>query len=134
MKRALDEATNNWVLGVNSIITNYDYCHTPNMEYLFDEGFYRASVPFDVTDGNATVGMTIEGLPITSMIFFKGPQLLFWGDTVVDGINGVQDGNSADQPGDIYTISGVKVRANATSFEGLGKGIYIKNGKKYVVK
>lgn len=131
---ALDEATNNWVLGVNSIITNYDYCHTPNMEYLFDEGFYRASVPFDVTDGNATVGMTIEGLPITSMIFFKGPQLLFWGDTVVDGINGVQDGNSADQPGDIYTISGVKVRANATSFEGLGKGIYIKNGKKYVVK
>mgnify|MGYP001777365499 CR=1 FL=1 len=131
---ALDEATNNWVLGVNRIITLYDYRHTPYAEDYFDSGFYRASVPFDVTDGNATVGMTIEGLPITSMIFFKGPQLLFWGDTVVDGINGVQDGNSADQPGDIYTISGVKVRANATSFEGLGKGIYIKNGKKYVVK
>ena len=130
----LDEATNNWVLGTNRIITLYDYRHTPYAEDYFNSGFYRASVPFDVTDGNATVGMTIEGLPITSMIFFKGPQLLFWGDTVVDGINGVQDGNSADQPGDIYTISGVKVRANATSFEGLGKGIYIKNGKKYVVK
>lgn len=130
----LDEATNNWVLGKNRIITLYDYRHTPYAEDYFNSGFYRASVPFDVTDGNATVGMTIEGLPITSMIFFKGPQLLFWGDTVVDGINGVQDGNSADQPGDIYTISGVKVRANATSFEGLGKGIYIKNGKKYVVK
>lgn len=35
---------------------------------------------------------------------------------------------------DIYSINGVKVRSNATSLEGLAKGIYIMNGKKYVVK
>lgn len=34
----------------------------------------------------------------------------------------------------VYNINGQKVRTNATSLEGLAKGLYIINGKKYVVK
>lgn len=36
--------------------------------------------------------------------------------------------------GDVYNLGGQLVRANATSLEGLAKGIYIVNGKKIVVK
>ena len=40
----------------------------------------------------------------------------------------------ADKEGDIYTLTGIKVRQNATSTEGLPQGIYIFKGKKVVVK
>ena len=36
--------------------------------------------------------------------------------------------------GDIYTIRGIKVRNAGESLEGLAKGVYIKNGKKFLVK
>lgn len=36
--------------------------------------------------------------------------------------------------GDIYNLNGVLVRKNALSTEGLAKGIYVCNGKKFVVK
>lgn len=35
--------------------------------------------------------------------------------------------------GDVYSIDGRLVRKGATSLEGLPKGVYIMNGKKYVV-
>lgn len=35
---------------------------------------------------------------------------------------------------DIYTVSGVKVRSNATTLKGLARGIYMINGKKVLVK
>ena len=40
----------------------------------------------------------------------------------------------ANKSGDIYTMTGVKVRKNATSTAGLPQGIYIFKGKKIVVK
>lgn len=133
MEGALGE-NNNWVYDDDTQMSLYDYRHTPYVEDLFDNGYFNSAVEFNVADGKANIGITAENLPTTSFIFMKRPELIFWGDTVADGITDVQNDNSADVPGDIYTISGVKVRSNATSFEGLGKGIYIKNGKKYVVK
>lgn len=38
------------------------------------------------------------------------------------------------QPANVYSLSGQLVRANATSLEGLEKGIYLYKGKKYLVK
>jgi hypothetical protein len=35
---------------------------------------------------------------------------------------------------DVYNMQGVLVRKNATSLEGLRKGIYIVNGKKRIIK
>lgn len=40
----------------------------------------------------------------------------------------------APQTGNIYSINGQLVRQNATSTEGLSKGIYIMNGKKVIIK
>ena len=42
--------------------------------------------------------------------------------------------SAADEPFDVYTLSGVKVRENATNLNGLQRGIYIVNGKKVTVK
>jgi hypothetical protein len=37
-------------------------------------------------------------------------------------------------PNDVYSIDGRMVRKNATTMEGLPKGLYIRGGKKVVVK
>ena len=42
--------------------------------------------------------------------------------------------NGAAASGAVYTVDGVKVRANAASLEGLPEGIYIFNGRKHIVK
>ena len=50
-----------------------------------------------------------------------------------DGINDIA-ASASDEPFDVYTLSGVKVRENATNLNGLQRGIYIVNGKKVTVK
>ena len=47
------------------------------------------------------------------------------------GINGIIKNG---EPQDIYDLQGRKVRAKATSLEGLPRGIYIINGKKTILK
>ena len=39
-----------------------------------------------------------------------------------------------DKPSNVYSVNGLLMRENATSLVGLPKGIYIVNGKKYIVK
>ena len=41
---------------------------------------------------------------------------------------------SVTHPADVYTLQGHKVRTNATTLEGLAKGVYIVNGRKIVIK
>lgn len=48
------------------------------------------------------------------------------------GINGITQ--TEDEPFDIYNLQGQKVKSKATNLNGLPKGIYIINGKKYAVK
>ena len=48
------------------------------------------------------------------------------------GISGVI--KTEDEPFDIYNLQGQKVKSKATNLNGLPKGIYIINGKKYAVK
>ena len=48
------------------------------------------------------------------------------------GIAGITMSN--EYQGSIYTLQGVKVGENASSFDNLKKGIYIMNGKKVVKK
>jgi hypothetical protein len=58
--------------------------------------------------------------------------------TVID--NAVAEGKEKNEPAKIqhlnvvYNIKGQVVRSNSTSVEGLPKGLYIVNGKKYMVK
>ena len=52
--------------------------------------------------------------------------------TNTTGINGITQ--TEDEPFDIYNLQGQKVKSKATNLNGLPKGIYIINGKKYAVK
>jgi hypothetical protein len=46
----------------------------------------------------------------------------------------LQDNGIVLEGSDVYGVNGVKVRSNTHSLDGLSKGIYVVNGKKYVVK
>lgn len=48
----------------------------------------------------------------------------------IDGVNAVAGANA----GNVYDLSGRVVRTNVKSVNGLAKGVYILNGKKYIVK
>lgn len=109
----------------------------PAFVKLFDSWLFDSEVPVTVgADGKATVGFYIKDVPNASGFVAYKPTLRFYGDEVINGIEDVKATveTIAAKTGDIYTITGVKVRANANSTAGLPKGLYIMNGKKFVVK
>ena len=53
--------------------------------------------------------------------------------SIVDAINAIR-GNANSKPFDVYSISGQLLRRGATTTEGLPAGLYIVDGKKFVVK
>ena len=55
---------------------------------------------------------------------------------IKDDTTGINDINKAEttMTGDIYSIDGKLVKKGAHSLSGLNKGVYIMNGKKYVVE
>jgi hypothetical protein len=55
------------------------------------------------------------------------------GTTAIENINTDTSTNAATS-NTVYNLNGQVVRTNSTSLEGLAKGIYIVNGKKYIVK
>lgn len=54
-------------------------------------------------------------------------------DGIETSISGAQTGQDG-QAFDIYSLNGIKVRSQATTTDGLPKGIYLINGKKHIVK
>jgi len=88
---------------------------------------------FDLTTGTA------DAFAEEAWSVIGNPQPFVASDeTVVTYINGVQEdgiiNNIFEGPTGIYTINGQLIRKDATSLEGLSKGIYIVNGKKIAVK
>lgn len=68
-----------------------------------------------------------------NIICFGSPVLVYYG-TKEEYESGISDVELVDTTFDVYNLNGMKVRSNATSLDGLAKGIYIVDGKKYVVK
>lgn len=68
-----------------------------------------------------------------NVICFGSPVLVYYG-TKGEYESGISDVEVVDTTFDVYNLNGMKVRSNATSLDGLAKGIYIVDGKKYVVK
>lgn len=90
------------------------------------------------TPNTIRVGLTSkkEGqVTFPNLIYFGSCSLNYLG-SIKDYEDGILDVNVSEaiKNGDVYSINGVKVRANANSLKGLEKGLYIMNGKKYVVK
>jgi hypothetical protein len=76
-------------------------------------------IPFD-THGNVDSGAKLMGFSI---------------DDVPTGIMAIEeDGELRVTSGNIYSVDGRLIRQNATTLEGLPRGTYIVDGKKYMVK
>lgn len=112
--------------------------------YAVKEEYNEGSVEAikDCVGGSCTTSYNEEDKTLT--ITVKGDD---WTETnlnqhiysVTFGGHGGTSIHSAEKAGtpntfDVYTLSGVQVRHNATSLKGLQKGIYIVNGKKHVVR
>ena len=61
------------------------------------------------------------------------PRWLVEYDENLTGIDGINS-NVNVLNGDVYSINGIKVRKAGESLKGLAKGLYIVNGKKFIVK
>lgn len=70
-------------------------------------------------------------IPVTDKANEARQLNIFFDDSIITGIDSVE--TTAPTSGDIYTIGGVLV-AKDGNMSGLPKGIYIMNGKKFVVK
>ncbi len=126
-----------YVLPGGESFTNYAYTHTVGVADLFAAGYYRSYVSFTLAEtSDVALGFLIDGLRVVGQAFYYNPELRFYGDgenTGIENVNAAGE-NGKFVPGAVYTLSGTQVRANAASLKNLGKGVYIMNGKKYVVK
>ena len=88
-----------------------------------------------VVPGHVRIGLEKrDNTTKVNMIYFGNPILYYYG-TWEDYLAGIYDVEvvPTNASYDVYNLSGMKVRSNATSLDGLAKGIYIVNGKKVVV-
>ena len=88
-----------------------------------------------VVPGHVRIGLEKRDNTLQlNMIYFGNPILYYYG-TWEDYLAGIYDVEvvPTNASYDVYNLSGMKVRSNATSLDGLAKGIYIVNGKKVVV-
>lgn len=93
---------------------------------------FNADGTFGLTDGNDPYRMSIT---ITDTEGKAAPKCLSVGfdGGGTTGINGVKGADTSAKASGIYTLSGVLVSSNGST-QGLAKGIYVKDGKKIVVK
>jgi len=125
--------------GLNMTIYNARHIHDTSRaawKALFNAGLFDTDVPFTAADGKATVGFYVAGIPNSnSAVAFSNCRLLFWGDQegYTNGIDEVIAEGAAKQmmSNAVFNLNGQMV---GNSLKGLQKGLYIMNGKKYIVK
>lgn len=95
----------------------------------FQVGAYKNSLLVQVGDnGELTIGVHKEGGAEKDWVCLDNFRLTYLGAQTPTGINGVTDDAETVKDGKIYNLQGVQVKS-ATQ-----RGIYIQNGKKFVVK
>lgn len=105
----------------------------------FAKGLYDNSVATTVAkDGNSLkVGISSVSMPSQYWCIFDDFRLYFYGSIPKDVVTSV-DMTVVDRGNfgkvDVYSVDGRLVRKAADGISGLPKGIYIVNGKKFVVK
>ena len=83
------------------------------------KGFRTWLEPAGNTESNANMQFSIDGV--------------IDGDTT-NSIEGIENGFNSKADNKVYNMNGQLVRNGSTSLEGLPKGVYIVNNKKYIVK
>ena len=125
-----------------------DYGYYPDYPYVFEGNFNDENLPAGsyvmANNGNLTkIKKATTAKPFRAYLRCldaanaKPLTSLSLGDSegVTTSIEELlQDNGIILESSDVYGVNGVKVRSNTHSLEGLSKGVYVVNGKKYVVK
>lgn len=104
----------------------------PAGSYLLSNGqWYHMTVDVNSVKGFRTWLEPVSGDTDANVIFSV--------DGVIDGneptaIEGIVNGSEAKADNKVYNMNGQVVRNSSASLEGLPKGVYIVNNKKYIVK
>ena len=134
--------------GVTYAPESTDYDYNPKYPYIFEGNLYETDIPAGsyvmANNGsltrikNAVTAKSFRAYvrcldvanakPLSSMDM-SGSE----GETTsIEEL--LQDNGIILESSDVYGVNGVKVRNNTHSLEGLSKGVYVVNGKKYVIK
>lgn len=108
------------------------------VKYFADSLYTNKVVTKVATTGSSlTVGFRNNTEVTSGWCAFGYLGLKFYGtlseDDATTGIHQTQTA-TADEPLNVYTLSGIRVRSNVKSLQGLQPGLYIVNGKKTLVK
>ena len=106
---------------------------------LYDNGVVTQ---LDEDDSKMKVGMRCEEVQAAYWTIFDNFRLYYYGTMSPDQVTSIRqtvaDKAQLDRPfatpADVYSLSGIRVRQQATSLDGLPQGIYIVNGYKLVVR
>lgn len=109
-----------------------------NASNVFTAGAYATNkLLVCVEDGTLTIGVKKEAVTENDWTIFDNFELSYLGKecVAIDGVNADGTGINADNFA-VYTLTGVlvKAEANKADLKNLPAGIYIVNGKKYLVK
>lgn len=118
--------------------TGYIPNNMTNASNVFTAGAYAANkLLVRVEDGTLTIGVKKDVETANDWTIFDNFELSYLGEecVAIDGINADGTGINADNFA-VYTLTGVlvKAEANKADLKNLPAGIYIVNGKKYLVK
>ena len=135
----------NIIIGYFNYLANVDKANYP---YVFEGNFNDEEIPAGsyvmANNGNLTkVKKSVTAKPFRAYLRCldaanaKPLTAMSLGDsegetTSIETL--LQDNGIIIESSDVYGVNGLKVRGNTHSLEGLPKGVYIVNGKKYVVK
>lgn len=112
--------------------------HSYDVDTAFFRNEYINDLAFSVVEGETSVTIGINDFETKGGSFtaFRNFKLRFYGNFPVGIKNPIvsEDKRSAVINNNVYSITGTLVRSNATDLKGLAKGLYIVNGKKYVIK
>lgn len=109
----------------------------------FMRGLYENSVMVEMaTKGNLKIGIKNTSSATSYWTIFDNFRLYYYGSLSPEEIAGIDqpiiNPNAPEAlfatPADIYDITGICVRKQATGLEGLPKGFYIVKGKKVIVR
>jgi hypothetical protein len=100
---------------------------------VFDRGWNNSFLVFEQAVANTPVKIGISAATSSQYQWMSFNDFKLYRVSLtpvsIDGVN-----VDSKVPMNIYNLNGQRVRTNATSTEGLGKGIYIINGKKSILK
>ena len=99
----------------------------------FTDGKYEHSLWVEVTDGTLRVGVKKDAESVNDWTIFDNFRVVYYGTQQPDAIEEAT-AVVTFQTNDVYDLSGRLVRRQAESLDGLKPGVYIVNGKKYMVK